>query len=328
MGLIAVILWPLYPKRLAGVPSAFEMAESQEIVKPRPARRPVRSAWRALLRLNRGYNGVDRAASGALGFNTVVKVIGWVGLCAVVFILVQKVREIEAELDPVERGISQLGHQVDRAQVDMGSETRASQQELTSLQERARSLKQALDVASQEHSRRGAKSLQEADREAQELADQLGRDEESAKAIATQREAVAKALSDYVQGLDGAKGVLAAQSQALTTEAAGLADGGTEAASALRALEVQAREQSRSLSQVKPEEALGEVTVRAQALAGRLERLEARLAKLEAALPAELPRAKVAPAEGGAQSPTASRPGKLPKKRAEPDEAASESPPP
>ncbi len=278
------------------------MSEIETLAKA-PRRRPVRSVWRTLLRLNRGYGGVDKAAHGALGFNTVVKVIGWIGLCAVIFILVQKVKEIELQIDPVERGLSQLGHQVDSAQLSMGSETKASQRELVDLQARARALKEALDDASREHEQRGEKSLEVADREAQELADQLARDEEAAKAIADEREALVKSLADYVQGLQGAKSTLATEAAGVAAETAGLADGGSAAAGALAELDAQAKAKAQAIAAVKPEDALGEVTVRAQALSARLASLEQKIAKLEAALPKDLPKPAAAPPRLEAASP-------------------------
>lgn len=250
---------------------------------PRTFRQRLREFAASLGRLNRGYASVDRAAHGALRFNTAVKFLGWVGLCAIVLLLAQKVREIEERMDPVKNGLARLQVEVDRAEVAMGSETQASQRELTSLEARARSLKQTLDRASTEHRRHGQRSLEEADREAQELADQLGRDEESARAVAVQRETAAKALADYARELGLARATLAGDAQAI-------ADGGASTLDGYSALRRALADQTEALRKAPAPAALDQLTVEARALSARLTRLEAKLTRLEADLPTFLPR--------------------------------------
>ncbi len=256
-----------------------------------PLKRRARSAWRAVLRLNRAQDGLNRASGGALFFNTGVKILAYAGFCLIVFILIQKVRQIEAQLDPVAQGFAQLQKELSQAQTDVGRDTEASQQELLTLQARARTLEETLDRASAQHKKVGAKSLQDADREAQELADMLARDQTASKAIAAQREAVAQALSDYAAGLQLARAQLAGQ-------AAGLADGGAGAQGALADLSSRLRAQSALLDRDQLGAALDRVTAQADALAAqeaglgqRLSALSQRLGKLESELPAAIPRA-------------------------------------
>ena len=257
-------------------------------ISPPPRRRRLPALWRSLLRLNRGYSSVDRAAHGALNFNTVVKLLGWVGLFGIVLVLLQKVREIEDRMDPVKTGLVRLQAEVDRAEVDMGSETTASKRELTSLQDRARQLGQTLVRASSEHRLHGQKSLEEADREAEALAVQLARDEEAAKAVAVQREGAAKALADYATELGLARATLAG-------EVSSLADGGASTLEAYAGLRHSVADEELALQHSTAPAALDELGKRAAELSARLAGFEGRLAKLEArsaAIPTVRPRSR------------------------------------
>ncbi|HUB06613.1 MAG TPA: hypothetical protein VMB50_06415 [Myxococcales bacterium] len=258
----------------------------------KPLKRHVRSFWRNVVRLNQGRSSINRASGGALWFQTGVKLVAYAGLCLIVFILIHKVKEIEAQLDPISHGLSQLQGQLQAAESDMGRDTQASQHELVNLQERARDLKDQLDQASEQHQKVGAKSLAEADEEARDLADTLTRDATAAKAMDAQRDAAAQALADFAKALQAAKGQL-------SSEAAGLADGGAVATSALAALRAATQAQQDALA--KQQDALAKQQLTAKlakaadgadalldqekALGQRLQSAGQRLAKLEAALP-------------------------------------------
>ncbi|MHB8416499.1 MAG: hypothetical protein ACYDCL_00375 [Myxococcales bacterium] len=252
----------------------------------KPLGRHVRSFWRNLLRLNQGRSGLNRASGGALWFSTGAKIVAYAGLCLIVFILIQKVKEIEAQLDPIGHGLSLLQGQLARAESDMGRDALASTHELVTLQQHARSLKDQLDQASQQHQRLGAKSLAEADEEARDLADMLARDAAAAKAMDAQREAAAQALEGFAGALAAAKGQLAAESAMLT-------DGGAGAGAALAELRARAQAQQEALAKQETAAKLGQVAARADALleqertlGQRLQGVGQRLDKLEAGLPA------------------------------------------
>ena len=97
---------------------------------PPPARSAARSSfrrfWRTLLRLNRGYGGANQAAHGALRFGTIVKLVGWVGLFAIVGLLLHKMREIQNQFDPVNQSLVQLQLDLVEAQQTVGKDTQAS----------------------------------------------------------------------------------------------------------------------------------------------------------------------------------------------------------
>ncbi len=269
-----------------------------------PVKRHVRSFWRGVVRINQGRSGLNRASGGALWFSSGAKIVAYAGLFLIVFILIHKVKEIEAQLDPIGSGLAQLNQELARAEHDVGRDAQASQHELVNLQQRARSLKDALDQASQQHQRLGAKSLAEADEEARDLADMLARDAAAAKSMDAQREAAAQALADFATALQQARGQLA-------SEAAGLADGGAGTVAALAALRAATEAQQQALSRQTLAEKISKAADGAdalldqeKALGQRIQSATQRLAKLEAALP-DPASLKPAPRQeaNGAQSP-------------------------
>ncbi len=261
-------------------PEAPKLAEKAPVHRHR-----VRSFWRGLLLLNRGMSGVDRASGGALFFNTGVKLLAYAGLCLIVFILIEKVKEIEAQLDPIGAGLLELKGQLQRAGTDVGRDAQASQKELVTLQQRARNLKDELDRASQEHQRLGVKSLAEADEEARDLADMLARDAAAPTAMDPQREAAAQALADFAAALQSARAELQGNAR-------GLADGGVATEAALASLAARAQAETDALGKQEAAAKLARLASGAdalladeQALAKRLAALSDRLGKAAAAIP-------------------------------------------
>jgi chromosome segregation ATPase len=233
----------------------------------KPRRPRLAHVWRRIVLLQRGYADLNQATGGAFGFNTVAKILAWAGICAIVFLLLHKVHQIQQELDPVGQGLQQLQQQLRSARTSVATGTQASEQELEALRARAHRLDASLATASKTEHDQSEPSLLKARTEARDLADALAKEADGLQQISAERELFARSLGDYRDALHRGEEAEAAQ-------ISGLADGGAIAEGALRELSSAA---SRTAARVD-----GEAShLQLDQLAATIQALQSRLADLE-----------------------------------------------
>ena len=271
-----------------------------------------------MLLARRGYAELNQATHGAFAFNTAAKVLAWAGVCAIVLLLLHKVRQIQLELDPVGQGLEQLQRELQSARVQVEGDEKKSESDFEGLRSRAQHLAGALDEATRQEREGSAPLLLKAQEEAHGLAEAAAQEADAYKALVGEREALGKSLAEQRQTMEKSlveqretmdkslaetQAALDQSRVAAASQVPLLMDGGAAASASLRALSETAQRGSQAVDGSLARLKLDELADRTAALQRSLTELQRKVDRLSASLVLPPPPTPAAPVHRAAIHP-------------------------
>ncbi len=242
---------------------------------------------REAVQLYRNINKVDHWGGGGLSLSTIVKLAGWAGLIAILAVLVMKLREVEEQLDPVANIVTRLMKEVEASRVSIRQHTDDTRAELDKLSTEAEALRGAVFRA-EEAQVATQHTLEEVDKRARVLADQLEQETTRAEALASQGDTATETLKAYARALTDLQKEL--------KDTADQANGNVKALSdSLHKASDQTADLQKAIAGLQTSQAqssLARVDAAAKDLALSLERAASRAKAIEGVMPVERKPAK------------------------------------